>query len=127
MAKKEISEYYKTCLFPKPINRKRKKKVNGYIDKPNRRCYYCGTYGAERHEVYGGPNRQISIDNGFQVDLCMNCHREIQDNITEWAQKQNKIWRKFFQIKYERELMREGLSPERAREAWISLIGRNYL
>ena len=73
------------------------------------------------------PTRQISIDNGFQVDLCMNCHREIQDNITEWAQKQNRIWRKFFQIKYERELMREGLSPERAREAWISLIGRSYL
>ena len=120
-----MNTYYLNCPFPKPINKKKKKNANGY--KHNRCCYYCGTYGAERHEVYGGPNRQISIDNGFQVDLCMNCHREIQDNITEWAQKQNRIWRKFFQIKYERELMREGLSPERAREAWISLIGRSYL
>ena len=122
-----MNTYYQNCPFPKPINKKKKKKANGYKDKHNRCCYYCGTYGAERHEVYGGPNRQISIDNGFQVDLCMNCHREIQDNITEWAQKQNRIWRKFFQIKYERELMREGLSPERAREAWISLIVRSYL
>jgi hypothetical protein len=122
-----MNTYYQNCPFPKPISKKRKKKVNGYKDKPDRVCFYCKTPYAERHEVFGGANRQISIDNGFQVDLCMNCHREIQDNITEWAQKQNRIWRKFFQTKYEIELMREGLSPERAREAWISLIGRNYL
>ena len=87
-----MNTYYQNCPFPKPISKKRKKKVNGYKDKPDRVCFY-----------------------------------EIQDNITEWAQKQNRIWRKFFQTKYEIELMREGLSPERAREAWISLIGRNYL
>lgn len=96
-------------------------------DKAERCCYYCGTPYAERHEVFGGPNRQISIDNGFQVDLCPAHHREIQDNITEWAKKQNRIWRKAYQTKYERTLIKRGATEEQARESFIMLIGRSYL
>ena len=101
MAKKEISDYYRTCPFPKPVDKRKKKKVNGYKDKHKRRCYYCGTYGAERHEVYGNSNRQISIDNGFQVDLCRDCHREMQENITTRAKERNEFWRqKSTRIRY---------------------------
>lgn len=122
-----LNDYYKNCPIPKPVDKPRKKKVNGYKDKAERCCYYCGTPYAERHEVFGGPNRQISIDNGFQVDLCPAHHREIQDNITEWAQKQNRIWRKAYQTKYERTLIKRGLTEEQARESFIMLIGRSYL
>ena len=127
MAKKEISDYYRTCPFPKPVDKKKKKKVTGYKDKHKRRCYYCGTYGAERHEVYGNSNRQISIDNGFQVDLCRDCHREMQENITERAKERNEFWRQKYQKEYEDKLIDTGIKPEQARDLWLNLIGRNYL
>ena len=120
-------DYYKTCAFPKPQDKKKKKKVNGFKNKPRRRCYYCGTPYAERHEVYGGANRQISIDNGFQVDLCRDCHREMTENITPRAQERNLYWRQFYQRQYEGTLIATGITAEQAREIWLALIGRNYL
>jgi hypothetical protein len=122
-----MNDYYKTCPIPKPIDRKKKKKVNGYKDKHKRICYYCHTVGADRHEVFGASNRQISIDNGFQVDLCRECHKEIQDNITLWAQEQNIFWKQKYQKEYEQKLIERGMSPKDARAFWICLIGRNYL
>lgn len=79
---------------PKPEKTKKKrKKQNGYANKAERYCHYCGTAYAERHEVYGGnPNRQISIDHGFQVDLCQKCHLEIEENITDRAKERNDYW-----------------------------------
>ena len=122
-----MNDYYKTCPFPKPVDRKKKKKANGYKDKPKRICYYCRSYGAERHEVYGGPNRQISIDKGFQVDLCASCHRELTENITPRAQERNRFWKQHYQKLYEDKLFDAGLTPKQARDMWMSLIGRNYL
>ena len=122
-----MNDYYNTCPIPKPIDRKKKKKVNGYKDKHKRICYHCHTVGADRHEVFGASNRQISIDNGFQVDLCRNCHKEIQDNITPWAQEQNIFWKQKYQKEYEQKLIERGMSPKHARAFWICLIGRNYL
>ena len=118
--------YYDTCAIPKPATRKKKKKCNGYKDKPNRFCAYTGQPYAERHEVFGGPNRQISIDMGFQVDVSPEVHRELQDNITEWAQKENRRLRQKFQRRYEQDLIDAGMSEEQARYAWIQLIGRSY-
>ena len=122
-----MNEYYKTCPIPKPQNKKKKKKVNGYKGKAERYCFYCKTPYAERHEVYGGANRQISIDNGFQVDLCPACHREMTENITPRAKKRNKFWRQYYQKKYESKLIESGISDRQAREIWMALIGRNYL
>lgn len=123
-----MNEYYKACAFPKPQDKKKRKKMNGYKDKPNRVCFFTGQPYAERHEVFSGTaNRQISIDYGFQIDVCPELHRELQDNITPWAQKWNKKLKMYFQKKYELELRAEGVSPERARESFISLIGRSYI
>lgn len=118
--------YYDTCAIPKPVTKKKKKKCNGYKDKPNRYCAYTGQAYAERHEVFGGPNRQISIDLGFQVDVSPEVHRELQDNITEWAQRENKRLRQKFQSQYEQQLIDDGMSEDQARYAWIQLIGRSY-
>lgn len=73
-----MANYYNSCPIPKPRSNKKKKACNGYKDKKNRYCYYCGTPYAERHEVYGGANRQKSILNHWQVDLCHSCHEEMQ-------------------------------------------------
>lgn len=126
--RKALNEYYRNCAFPKPQDVKQKKKVNGYKDKPKRVCYYCKTNGAERHEVYPGRGkRQICIDNGFQVDLCQNCHREMHRNATLQAKERNKFWKEKYQREYEGKLIATGVTPEQARELWLKLIGRSYL
>lgn len=122
-----VSEYYKTCAFPKPVDKKKKTVCNGYKDKQKRYCMYCGTRGADRHEVYGGTNRQTSIRHGFQVDLCSEHHRELQDNITEWAQAENQKLRAGFQRQYMDKLTATGVPEEDALEVWMALIGKNYI
>ena len=66
-----LKQYYKGCAIPKPQDKKKKKAVNGWKDKPNRYCIVCGAGYAERHEIFGGSNRQYSIDDGLQIDLCL--------------------------------------------------------
>ena len=48
----------------------RKKRLTYY-------CADCGDYTDTLHEVYHGyGKRQESIDNFFQVPLCMHCHND---------------------------------------------------
>lgn len=122
-----MDDYYYTCPFPKPGKPKKKKPQNGYKDKPNRRCWYCGRDYAERHEVYGGPFREISIEMGFQVDVCSEHHRMLHSNADRWAQVENRKWRMYYQSKWEEEQISGGMNPEEARDRWILMMGRNYL
>ena len=124
----KMNNYYDTCAFPKPRATKKKLLCNGYKDKPNRYCMYCGTAYAERHEVFpGSGNRQISIREGFQVDVCSAHHAELQNNITKWAQEENLRLRQMFQSEWENKLIDDGCSEDQARYAWIQMIGRSYL
>ena len=111
---------------PKPEPDKRKKAYNGYKDKPNRFCYYCGTPSAERHEIFGGANRQTSIVHGFQVDLCRECHEGIHDKTGIW-QERARWWKQRCQTAYEDKLVDAGISAKQARSLWMKLIGKNYL
>lgn len=122
-----LKDYYKTCPFPKPAGKKKKVLYNGYKNKAERRCYYTGRRGAERHEVFGGPNRQTSIREGFQVDLCPELHRELHANQTEWAKRENLYWRQRYQREYEEKLINAGISAQDARKVWLRLIGKNFL
>lgn len=119
--------YYDSCTIPKPGNKKKEKLSNGYKNKPGRVCHYCKTGGAERHEVYGGANRKTSIQHQFQVDLCQECHIEIEANTTKQAQERNDYWQKYYQTLYESKLIASGVKKKKARELWMLLIGRNYL
>ena len=128
MAKTKIlDEYYRTCAYPKPKEKKPKKKQNGWKDKPQRRCWYTGAPGAERHEIFGGPNRQISIDLGFQVDVCPEIHARLHANADDWARIENLKWSMYYQYIYEESLQRLGKNRKEAREEWMHMIGRNYL
>lgn len=126
-SKDKAMSYYETCVFPKPQDKKKKKKVNGYKDKADRVCAYTGRPFAERHEIFCGRNRQISIDNGFQIDVCPEIHAELQENITEWAQAENLRLRQKCQSEYEDTLIGSGITPDEARKLWLKLIGRSYL
>lgn len=125
--KEKAMGYYETCAFPKPQDKKKKKKCNGYKDKESRVCAYTGRPFAERHEIFCGRNRQISIERGFQIDVCPEIHEELQANITEWAQAENLRLRQKCQWEYENDLISTGVTPEQARELWLKLIGRSYL
>lgn len=121
------NDYYQNCPFPKPGTVKKKKLENGWKDKPNRICWYCGKRGAERHEVFQGPYRQTSIEMGFQVDVCMEHHKMLHANGTEWSKIEHKKWRMHYQQQYEQKLIDTGISPEQARDLWIQMMGRNYI
>lgn len=128
MEKTEIlEEYYRSCAYPKPKQSKPKKKQNGYKDKPNRICWYTGRPGAERHEIFGGPNRQTSIEHGFQVDVCPEIHARLHANADNWARTENLKWGMYYQYVYEQRLVQLGLDSEEARQCWMAMIGRNYL
>lgn len=114
-------------LYPKPSENKKKKLYNGYKDKPNRKCYYSDEYGAERHEVFGGPNRQTSIQMGFQVDLSPENHYKFHNPETPEDFARILYWKQYYQKEYEQKLIKNGIAPEQARQAWIWLIGKNYL
>lgn len=77
--------------------------------------------------MFGGSNRQISIDNAFQIDVCRAHHEELHSNSTDWAQAENERLKKHYQQQYESKLIDEGYTDEQARRAWMLLIGRNYL
>jgi hypothetical protein len=122
-----MNAYYMTCAVPKPVDKRKKKKQNGWKEKPGRVCAYDGTAGAERHEVFGGPLRQVSIDLGFRVDVSPKRHAELHANATEWATRENLRLRRFFQAKYEAECFAAGMGTEEARAAWMKLMGRSWL
>ena len=123
-----MADYYSTCAFPKPGSKKKKLLHNGYKDKAARICAYCERPGADRHEVYAGNNRQISIRYGFQIDVCGEHHKEIQDNITEWAKEENRKLRRRFQLRYMKDCMdHDYMTAKQALTSWMQLIGKNYV
>lgn len=111
----------------KPKSSKKKKLYNGYKDKPNRVCAYCGINCAERHEIFGASNRQYSIANNLQVDVCSQHHRELHDNLTGWAKEENARLKRNYQLKHMRKCMNEGMSARQALDNWMTQIGRNYV
>ena len=122
-----LDGYYQSCPFQKPKAEKKNRKQNGWKDKPQRRCWYTGQPGAERHEIFGGPNRQISIEMGFQVDVCPEIHARLHANADDWARIENLKWRMYYQHITEKAAISLGMTPEEAREKWMDMIGRNYL
>lgn len=121
-----MNEFYKTCAVPKPQTKKKKKLTNGWKDKPYRRCAICGAYGAERHELFGGANRQTSIKMKFQVDLCREHHEAFHRQDAEWAPVVTE-YRARAQRKWELDMVSAGISPQDTRKLWVEMIGRNYL
>ena len=108
------------------IKRRREKQTAGKINQIDSVFTQKKPY-AERHEVFFGSGlRQISIDYGFQVDLCRELHEEVHKE-TERGQRITNYWRKYYQKKYMDEQIASGKSKEEALRSWIDLIGRNYL
>lgn len=121
-------KYYDYAVERMQRAARQKKKYNGWKEKPERICFYTERPYAERHEVFcGSANRQISIQHGFQVDLCPERHQELQANIAPWAKEENQKWRETYEQAYIDKLIGEGMSEDDALQDWMQLIGRNYI
>ena len=94
---------------------------NGYSDKslfPNNedgRCLICGFVGdTARHEIYPGPNRQISKKLGAWISVCPACHTRIHKEING-----EYLWLK--------EAAQRLLELKMGHWGYMQWIGRNYL
>lgn len=93
---------------------------NGYNNSlfPNNedgRCIICGYVGdTARHEIFHGPNRQISKRLGTWISVCPACHSRIhQGDNTEY------LWLK--------EAAQRLAELKIGHRRFMELIGRNYL
>ena len=113
--------------YPKPDFKKQKKAQNNKRILEPRRCALCHrVLLCETHEVFGGVNRQNSIEYGFQVPLDSRCHDLVTRNSESTLEAQQN-WRTCYQELQEETWQSEGKTPEEARAMWIELMGRNYL
>lgn len=92
---------------------KKEKKRTSILQK-SKKCFICGIEKElDIHEVFGGRNRQKSMEYGLVVYLCRKHHREIEDD-----EKTKKQLRKYaeciFNGKYSKEL-------------FIKEFGKSYL
>ena len=113
-------------MFPKQPSRKRKcRKHAESILQKGKYCYLCalmdGNYserpGLHRHHIYGGANRGISEENGFWVRLCI-AHHEYGPYAVHLNHRTMRMLQRICQQEYEK---------NHSREAFMELIGRNYL
>ena len=90
------------------------------------KCFLCGKIGpTERHHCFGGPNRRLAEEDKLVVHLCHQCHNEppmgvhFNKRVRGWLQAKA-------QKEYEEQKIKEGSTPEAARELFMKRYGRNY-
>lgn len=76
-------------------------------------CIECGRTNVkiDKHEIFGGRNRQISIKMGLVIPFCRICHN---------SQEKQKKWKAIGQKKYMKHYNKNI-------EEFISIFGKNYL
>ena len=81
----------------------------------NDKCMICdSTYQLTWNEIYRGRNRSNSMKYGFCLRMCLNCHREYQEDAIF-----NELWHKKAQRYFEEHYG--------TRDDFISIFRRNYL
>lgn len=96
---------FKRTSKQKQLEEKRYSILTKNLDK----CYICKKVKDDIHEIYGGSNRKRSIENGFCVPLCRQCH-------------QNELI-----IQKLRIIMQKEYEKNHTREEFIKLISKSYI
>lgn len=79
------------------------------------RCFVCkSTYQLTWNEIYRGRNRSNSMEDGFCLRMCLNCHRKFQDDTNF-----NDFWHREAQLYFEEHYG--------TKEDFIKKYRRNYL
>ena len=76
-------------------------------------CYICQSPFVEIHEIYGGKNRKVSMQNGLCVPLCHKHHEYVTLN----ADGSNYLKQKCQKV----------FEETHSREEFMKLIGRNFI
>ena len=76
-------------------------------------CYFCKKPKDDIHEIYGGKNRVISMQNNFCVPLC-RLHHEYVHNNENWALELKRMCQEVFELTHKR-------------KDFMQLIGKSYL
>lgn len=78
------------------------------------KCMFCpSAYKLTWHEIFAGRNRQNSMKFGLCLRMCLNCHKEKQENTNF-----NDFWHKQAQLYFEQNI--------ETREEFIKIFKRNY-
>lgn len=79
------------------------------------KCFVCdSTYLLTWNEIYRGKNRQNSMEDGFCLRMCLDCHRKYQDDVDF-----NEHWHREAQFYYEKNIG--------SRKQFLARYRRNYL
>lgn len=110
---KEFKQYKRMRIKSKKLKQKEDNRYSIFT-KDLSKCFVCDLDGkvtrkSDLHEVYGGSNRQRSIENGLVVPLCRECHQN-EEKILELR----KICQEIYELNH-------------TREQFIQLIGISYL
>ena len=105
--KKEVSLFCKECSTieykeTKPIKKRTYKLSKAEINRTSiftedlDHCIICGRKRDNLHEVFFGRNRQLSIQFGLVIPLCIECHREMHK-----SKELQEVWHKKGQVVFE--------------------------
>lgn len=61
------------------------------------------------------------------MDVCADHHRQLHENCTEWAKKENARLKRNFQLQYMRARMNDGMTGQQALNDWMMEVGKNYV
>lgn len=107
--------------------------MESIIDTRKGICHECGAVGAteEHHCFFGHSRRKIAEREGLKVYLCHECHRGTSGvhgrDGHELDIKLKKEAQQAWEAKYIEEYPYENHAEDSAREAFIRMMGKNYL
>lgn len=113
------------------------RKVKSIIQGDLTRCFFwddkdpCDGVLEAHHVVYGYGRRKISDREGLIVMLCQKHHRGTngvhENDVNKRGLKLKKIAQETWEAKFIEEYPYENHAEDAAREAWIKMMGCNYL
>ena len=107
--------------------------MESILDTTKNECFVCGRIGrTELHHIfYGAGRRPIADREGLVVYLCPNCHKGDSGVHGKNGAKLNftlkEVAQEAWEEKYKKSYPYKNHADEAAREAFIRLMGRNYL
>ena len=84
-----------------------------------------GRPNVQRHHIFGGPNRELSDEDGLWVPLTMEHHEG--KNGVHMNKEMGTLMHIIGQLAYEKSCVAKGETEENARELFRQRYGRSYL
>lgn len=108
-SKPKIKKKYQMKKKSNKLAYKERKRVSILTDNTSR-CFICGMQKCDIHEVFGGRNRQKSMEYGLVIPICGRDHGNIE-NYQNWL---HRIGQKKFEETH-------------TREEFIKEFGKSYI